>query len=105
MMNSVGGSFLQQTYAEHDTNVEWMLCLQVCGSKRTEPCTPEQCDGELCSPDAAQSCLLGTKCVGALPTSGKAQRDTEEVEAKLQELRQNITEANEQVGHSLLYIA
>lgn len=71
--------------------------VQVCGSKRTEPCTPEQCDGELCSPDAAQSCLLGTKCVGALPTSGKAQRDTEEVEAKLQELRQNITEANEQM--------
>lgn len=83
----------------------YVLYLQVCGSKRTEPCTPEQCDGELCSPDAAQSCLLGGKCVGALPTAGRAQRDTEEVKAKLQELGQNITEASAQVGYSLVCVA
>ncbi|KAG5274590.1 hypothetical protein AALO_G00137970 [Alosa alosa] len=71
--------------------------VQVCGSKRTESCTPEQCDGELCSPDSARSCLLGEVCVGALPTAGKAQRDTEDVKAKLQELSQNLTEANAQM--------
>ncbi|XP_062402110.1 laminin subunit beta-3 isoform X2 [Sardina pilchardus] len=71
--------------------------VQVCGSKRTEPCTPEQCDGELCSPDAARSCLLADECVGALPTAGRAERDTEDVKAKLLELSQNITEANAQM--------
>ncbi|KAL2090507.1 hypothetical protein ACEWY4_012770 [Coilia grayii] len=71
--------------------------VKVCGSKRTEPCTPEKCDGELCSPDAAESCLQGATCVGALPTAGKAHRDTEDVKAKLQELRQNITEASTQM--------
>ncbi|KAJ8412103.1 hypothetical protein AAFF_G00143700 [Aldrovandia affinis] len=73
------------------------VAVQVCGSTRSTPCTPLQCDGQLCPAPGAATCAEGTKCIGALPLGNKALADTEEVKARLQKLNGKITEATEQI--------
>lgn len=63
------------------------------------PCTPQQCEGELCPVDGAPPCAQGQKCVGALPWSQRAEQDTVEVKDKLQQLNDKITQAYTQVTH------
>uniref|UniRef100_A0A8C7UK72 Uncharacterized protein n=1 Tax=Oncorhynchus mykiss TaxID=8022 RepID=A0A8C7UK72_ONCMY len=48
--------------------------LTVCGSVRFAPCTPAQCDGELCPAEGAPPCGRGESCVGALPQGTRAVR-------------------------------
>ena len=76
--------------------------FQVCGSVRSEPCTPLQCPGEdLCPPEGAPPCEKGKKCVGALPLSIRANADVTDVKDRLDKLSGKITEAAEMVpGHS-----
>uniref|UniRef100_A0A674E3Z8 Laminin subunit beta-3-like n=1 Tax=Salmo trutta TaxID=8032 RepID=A0A674E3Z8_SALTR len=71
---------------------------QVCGSVRSAPCTPAQCDGELCPAEGAPPCGRGESCVGALPLGTRAVRDAEEVKDRLQQLNGKITQAAAQVG-------
>uniref|UniRef100_A0A3B3B6C1 Laminin subunit beta 3 n=1 Tax=Oryzias melastigma TaxID=30732 RepID=A0A3B3B6C1_ORYME len=72
---------------------------QVCGSSRSEPCTPLQCPGEdLCPPEGAPPCEKAAECVGALPLSRRANADAEDVKERLGRLNKNITEAAEKVG-------
>ncbi|KAM9443598.1 laminin subunit beta-3 [Clarias gariepinus] len=73
---------------------------QVCGSGRVLPCTPQQCEGELCPVDGAPPCVQGQKCVGALPWSQRAEQDTVEVKDKLQQLNDKITQAYTQIQKS-----
>ncbi|XP_061583968.1 laminin subunit beta-3-like [Cololabis saira] len=69
---------------------------QVCGSVRTEPCTPLQCTGEdLCPPEGAPPCEKGKKCVGALPLSIRANADVKDVKERLEKLSGKITDASE----------
>ncbi|GLD65973.1 laminin subunit beta-3 [Lates japonicus] len=69
---------------------------QVCGSTRTEPCTPLSCEGEeLCPPE--RTCEKGEKCVGALPLSKKATADSKDVKDRLDKLSMKITEATEKL--------
>lgn len=71
---------------------------QVCGSVRTEPCTPLQCDGgELCPPKGTPPCKKGEKCVGALPLSKRADADAKDVKERLDKLTGKITEAAEKL--------
>lgn len=72
------------------------VAKQVCGSLRSEPCTPLQCDGgDLCPPEGAPPCQKGKKCVGALPLSKRATADAQGVKERLDRLTQKITEAAE----------
>uniref|UniRef100_A0A3B5LRA2 Laminin subunit beta 3 n=1 Tax=Xiphophorus couchianus TaxID=32473 RepID=A0A3B5LRA2_9TELE len=44
------------------------VAKQVCGSARSEPCTPLRCEGDaLCPPEGSPLCQNGAQCVGALP--------------------------------------
>lgn len=70
---------------------------QVCGSVRSEPCTPLQCDGELCPPEGTPPCKKGEKCVGALPLSKRADADVKDVKDRLDKLTRKITEAAEKL--------
>lgn len=72
------------------------VAKQVCGSVRSEPCTPLQCVGEaLCPPEGSPACKNGTACVGALPLSRKADDDVMDVKDRLGKLSVKITEAAE----------
>ncbi|KAM9361786.1 laminin subunit beta-3 [Symphorus nematophorus] len=67
---------------------------QVCGSVRSEPCTPLQCEGgDLCPPEGTPPCKKGEKCVGALPLSKMADTDAKDVKDRLERLSGKITEA------------
>ncbi|XP_017279258.1 laminin subunit beta-3 [Kryptolebias marmoratus] len=69
---------------------------QVCGSVRSEPCTPLQCEaGDLCPPEGTPPCEKGTNCVGALPLSNKANADVNNVKDRLNKLSAKMTEAAE----------
>ncbi|XP_046730465.1 laminin subunit beta-3 isoform X1 [Silurus meridionalis] len=72
----------------------------VCGSERVLPCTPQQCEGELCPVDGVPPCVQGQKCMGALPWSQRAERDTVAVKDKLQQLNEKITQAYTQIQKS-----
>lgn len=72
--------------------------LQVCGSLRSEPCTPLQCaGGDLCPPDGTPPCEKGEVCVGALPLSKRADADAKDVKGRLDKLTGKITDAAEKV--------
>ncbi|KAK2821103.1 hypothetical protein Q7C36_020446 [Tachysurus vachellii] len=73
---------------------------QVCGRKRVSPCTPQQCDDELCPEDGASRCVEGQKCVGALPWSQRAEQNTVKVKDKLKQLNDNISQAYKQIQKS-----
>ncbi|KAF1392228.1 hypothetical protein PFLUV_G00050580 [Perca fluviatilis] len=74
------------------------VAKQVCGSVRSEPCTPLQCEGgELCPPDGTPPCAKGKKCVGALPLSKRADTDAKDVKERLDKLTGKITEAAEKL--------
>lgn len=74
------------------------MTFQVCGSVRSEPCTPLQCEGgELCPPEGTPPCKKGATCVGALPLSKRADADAKDVKDKLDKLTGKITEAAEEV--------
>uniref|UniRef100_A0A4W5MRY1 Laminin EGF-like domain-containing protein n=1 Tax=Hucho hucho TaxID=62062 RepID=A0A4W5MRY1_9TELE len=70
---------------------------QVCGSVRFAPCTPAQCDGELCPAEGAPPCGRGERCEGALPLGTRAVSDTEEVKDRLKQLNGKITQAAAQI--------
>ncbi|KAA8593691.1 hypothetical protein FQN60_009807 [Etheostoma spectabile] len=77
------------------------VAKQVCGSVRSEPCTPLQCEGgALCPPDGTPPCAKGEKCVGALPLSKRADADAKDVKERLDKLTGKITEATEKVRES-----
>lgn len=72
--------------------------FQVCGSARSEPCTPLRCGGNnLCPPVGAPLCKTADKCVGALPLSKRTDADVENVKGKLDRLAKKITDATEKV--------
>lgn len=74
------------------------LYLQVCGSVRSEPCTPLQCEGgDLCPPAGTPLCKKDQTCVGALPLSKRADADVKNVKDQLGRLTKKITEAAEKV--------
>ncbi|KAM7006218.1 laminin subunit beta-3 [Tautogolabrus adspersus] len=74
------------------------VAKQVCGSVRTEPCTPLKCEGgDLCPPEGTPPCKKGEKCVGALPLGKKADVDAKDVEDKLNNLTGKITDAAEKL--------
>lgn len=74
------------------------MTFQVCGSVRSEPCTPLQCEGGvLCPPEGTPACEKGAKCVGALPLSKRAEADAQDVKGRLDKLSGKITEAAEKV--------
>ncbi|TKS70555.1 Laminin subunit beta-3 [Collichthys lucidus] len=74
------------------------VAKQVCGSVRSEPCTPLQCEGgELCPPEGTLHCKKGEKCVGALPLSKRADADVKDVKDRLEKLTGKITEAAEKL--------
>ncbi|KAF7659927.1 hypothetical protein LDENG_00291050 [Lucifuga dentata] len=70
---------------------------QVCGSLRLAPCTPLQCDGDICPPKGVPPCGRGEKCVGALPLSKRADMDAKDVKDRLDKLTTKITEATEKL--------
>ncbi|XP_047437735.1 laminin subunit beta-3-like [Mugil cephalus] len=71
---------------------------KVCGSVRTEPCTPLQCEGgDLCPSEGVPPCDKGDRCVGALPLSKRATADTRDVKDRLANLTKKITEAAEKL--------
>uniref|UniRef100_A0A3P8XNR7 Laminin subunit beta 3 n=1 Tax=Esox lucius TaxID=8010 RepID=A0A3P8XNR7_ESOLU len=69
---------------------------QVCGSTRWDRCTPANCEGDLCPPEA-QPCGRREHCVGALPLGTLAVTDAEEVKDRLQQLNDTIKQATSQV--------
>lgn len=72
--------------------------FQVCGSARSEPCTPLRCGGNnLCPPEGAPLCKTADKCVGALPLSKRTDTDVKNVKGKLDKLAKKITDATEKV--------
>ncbi|XP_034442702.1 laminin subunit beta-3 [Hippoglossus hippoglossus] len=74
------------------------VAKQVCGSVRTEPCTPLLCEGgDLCPPRGTPMCVKGKKCVGALPLSKRAKADSKDVKEQLDKLSVNVTEATEKL--------
>ncbi|XP_011611933.1 laminin subunit beta-3 isoform X1 [Takifugu rubripes] len=74
------------------------VAKQVCGSVRTEPCTPLQCEGkDLCPPEGTPPCKAAEKCVGALPLSKRADADVKNVKGKLERLAKKITDAAEKL--------
>lgn len=69
---------------------------QVCGSLRSEPCTPLQCSGaDLCPPAGGLLCEKGAECVGGLPLSKRANADVQDVKERLDNITRKITEATE----------
>ncbi|AWP03505.1 putative laminin subunit beta-3 [Scophthalmus maximus] len=74
------------------------VAKEVCGSVRTEPCTPLRCDGgALCPPEGTPTCEKGKKCVGALPLSKRAKADSKDVKDRLDKLSAKVTEAAEKL--------
>ncbi|XP_068172134.1 laminin subunit beta-3-like [Antennarius striatus] len=74
------------------------VAKQVCGSGRSEPCTPLQCEGgKLCPPEGTPPCKAGQRCVGALPLGKKADSDAKNVKDRLAKLSRKITEAAEKL--------
>ncbi|XP_053291489.1 laminin subunit beta-3 isoform X2 [Pleuronectes platessa] len=74
------------------------VAKQVCGSVRTEPCTPLLCEGgDLCPRWGTPICVKGKKCVGALPLSKRAKADSKDVKEQLEKLSVNVTEATEKL--------
>ncbi|XP_061788627.1 laminin subunit beta-3-like [Nerophis lumbriciformis] len=74
------------------------VAKKVCGSVRTKPCTPLQCEGDdLCPPEPTLPCEKGAKCVGALPLAKTADADVTEAKDRLEQLSNKITEAAEQL--------
>ncbi|XP_060925892.1 laminin subunit beta-3 [Limanda limanda] len=74
------------------------VAKQVCGSVRTEPCTPLLCEGgDLCPPSGTPVCVKGKKCVGALPLSKRAKADSKDVKDQLEKLSVNVTDATEKL--------
>lgn len=69
----------------------------VCGSKRSAPCTPLQCEGQLCPAEGAPPCDRGEICVGALPLGTKAVGDAKEVKERLQQLNDKISQAERKI--------
>ncbi|XP_037534463.1 laminin subunit beta-3 [Nematolebias whitei] len=70
------------------------VAKQVCGSVRSEPCTPLQCEaGDLCPPEGALSCEKEKNCVGALPLSNRANSDVNNVKNQLDTLTAKMTKA------------
>ncbi|KAM8913252.1 laminin subunit beta-3 isoform 2-T6 [Spinachia spinachia] len=70
------------------------VAKQVCGSVRSEPCTPLQCaGGDLCPPDGTPPCKKGQVCVGALPLSKRADADAKNVKDRVDKLTGKITDA------------
>ncbi|KAL6111275.1 lamb3 [Pungitius sinensis] len=70
------------------------VAKQVCGSVRSEPCTPLQCaGGDLCPPDGTPPCEKSQVCVGALPLSKRAGADAKDVKDRLDKLTGKITDA------------
>ncbi|XP_054879283.1 laminin subunit beta-3-like isoform X2 [Poeciliopsis prolifica] len=77
------------------------VAKQVCGSTRSEPCTPLQCEGgALCPPEGSPLCQDGTQCVGALPLSKRADADVTDVKDRLANLSLKITEAAEMLQNA-----
>ncbi|KAL4658658.1 laminin subunit beta-3 [Arapaima gigas] len=70
---------------------------QVCGSTRSTPCTPQQCDGELCPAPEDAACTGQQPCIGALPLGTKALGDSKEVNSRLQQLTKKIAQTAEQI--------
>ncbi|XP_037106771.1 laminin subunit beta-3 [Syngnathus acus] len=74
------------------------VAKKVCGSVRSEPCTPLVCEGEdLCPPEGALPCEKGSTCVGALPLGKRADADVKDVKDRLENLSNKITEAAEKL--------
>ncbi|XP_040890794.1 laminin subunit beta-3 isoform X2 [Toxotes jaculatrix] len=74
------------------------VAKQVCGSVRSEPCTPLHCEGgELCPLEGTPTCEKEGKCVGALPLSKRADADSKDVKDGLDKLAGKITEAAEKL--------
>ncbi|XP_023138331.1 laminin subunit beta-3 isoform X1 [Amphiprion ocellaris] len=74
------------------------VAKQVCGSVRSKPCTPLQCEGgDLCPPKGSPPCEKGGKCIGALPLSERANTDAKDVKDRLDKLSGKITEAAEKL--------
>ncbi|KAG7229500.1 hypothetical protein INR49_031924 [Caranx melampygus] len=74
------------------------VAKQVCGSVRSEPCTPQQCDGDdLCPPEGTPTCEKGEECVGALPLGKRAEADSKDVKDRLNKLSDKITQATEKL--------
>nr|XP_023696882.1 laminin subunit beta-3 isoform X1 [Paramormyrops kingsleyae]XP_023696883.1 laminin subunit beta-3 isoform X1 [Paramormyrops kingsleyae] len=71
------------------------IAKMVCGSTRSTPCTPQQCDGLLCPTTA--SCGQEEDCIGALPLGNKAVASAEEVKAKLKNFNTRITQVADQI--------
>ncbi|XP_077385629.1 laminin subunit beta-3 [Festucalex cinctus] len=77
------------------------VAKKVCGSVRSEPCTPLMCEGEdLCPPEGSLPCEKGSKCVGALPLGKRADADVRDVKDRLENLSNKITEASEKLQDS-----
>ncbi|XP_054472751.1 laminin subunit beta-3 [Anoplopoma fimbria] len=77
------------------------VAKQVCGSVRSEPCTPLQCaGGDLCPPDGTPPCEKGGVCVGALPLSKRADADAKDVKDRLDKLTGKLTDAAEKLQES-----
>ncbi|MGH0179179.1 UNVERIFIED_CONTAM: hypothetical protein FKN15_017213 [Acipenser sinensis] len=71
---------------------------KVCGSTRSTPCTPRQCDGALCPGPGAPPCGDRGDCRGALPLGNKAWRDAEKSESRLAELNAQIRHTAQQIS-------
>ena len=74
------------------------ICVyQVCGSRRSAPCTPQSCkaSGDLCP--VAPPCGRGDKCVGALPLVKRSASDAAEVKDRVGSFNSKIEQAEEQV--------
>ncbi|KPP73987.1 laminin subunit beta-3-like, partial [Scleropages formosus] len=78
-------------------NIITVSKLQVCGSTRSTPCTPQQCDGKLCPAPEDAACTEQQSCTGALPLGTKALGDAKEVKSRLQQLTGKIAQTAEQV--------
>ncbi|XP_027858860.1 laminin subunit beta-3 isoform X1 [Xiphophorus couchianus] len=77
------------------------VAKQVCGSARSEPCTPLRCEGDaLCPPEGSPLCQNGAQCVGALPISKRADADVTDVKDRLANLSLKITEAAEMLQNA-----
>nr|XP_054590764.1 laminin subunit beta-3 isoform X2 [Nothobranchius furzeri] len=71
---------------------------QVCGSVRSDVCSPFRCEGgPLCPPERDQRCEKGAECIGALPLGNRANTDVTVVKDQLDKLGKKITEAAAQL--------
>uniref|UniRef100_A0A7N6AMJ6 Laminin, beta 3 n=1 Tax=Anabas testudineus TaxID=64144 RepID=A0A7N6AMJ6_ANATE len=77
------------------------VAKQVCGSIRSEPCTPLQCEGgDLCPPEGTPACKKGEKCVGALPLSKRAVADTQDLQ-ETQETTSQVRKTAEELSNKI----